>query len=73
MKKVMFTLLGVVALAALVLLFVTSSKPKPNNAPQVVVTSGGQLTVTPAENNFKATIVAPLPKTNSTTATTTNK
>jgi hypothetical protein len=29
--------------------------------------------VTPAENNFKATIVATLPKTNSTTSTTTNK
>ena len=73
MKKVMFTLLGAVALAALVVLFVTSSKPKPNSGPQVVVTKDGQVTLAPAENHFKATIVATLPKTNSTTATVTNK
>ncbi|HMJ64825.1 MAG TPA: hypothetical protein VK615_05705 [Candidatus Binatia bacterium] len=72
-RNVMFVLLGAVALAALVVLFVTSTKPKPGNATQVVITTNGQVTLVPAENHFKATIVATLPKTNSTTGTLTNK
>jgi hypothetical protein len=65
-------ILGVLGAAALVALFVLStrdSKSKTGGASQVVVTTGGQVTLMPPENNFKATIVAPLPKTNTSSST----
>jgi hypothetical protein len=40
------------------------SQPSPQASPRVVVTTGGQVTVLPPENQFQATIVADFPKTN---------
>jgi len=66
-------IIGVLAAAALIVLLVLSTrepKPKAASTTQVVVTTGGQVTLLPAESHFKATIVAPLPKTNTSISTT---
>ncbi len=66
-------IIGALAVASLiVLLFLSTRQPqtKAGGATQVVVTTGGQVTLVPPENQFKATIVAPLPKTNTSISTT---
>lgn len=69
-RNVILGALGAAALVALFVLSTRDSKSKAGGASQVVVTTGGQVTLMPPENHFRATIVAPVPKTNTSTSTT---